>query len=222
MTYGRTFTAGTLTARPDDRALVDVVVGPSRKDAGMELSTVVQLASGAALGVLGDRLTLRREARNDQIALAREATSRLLPELRRLRDLARDSRHDELHPRAWAEAITGFTRAYDDFGHRLPDGWRHVQRSVRAAVGEFAGGVVDADLDKRMVDYPLPVHDHVWLNNAIDYLEYVIWKVQVWNDAPLSRQVQRLPLLAFDPWLAARSSVPPLFPWSRRRKVALG
>ena len=187
----------------------------------MDLSTLLPLVSGVALGVLGDRLTFRRDARNDQIVLAREAATRLLPELRRLRDLARDSRHDELHPRAWAEAITGFTRAYDDFGHRLPAGWRHIQRSVRAAVGEFAGGVVDADLDKRMVDYPLPARDYTWLNNAIDYLEYVVWRLQVWNDTPLGRDVQRRQLLAFDAWLARRSDAQPPIGGRRRRRLAL-
>lgn len=188
----------------------------------MELSTLIPLASGAALGVLGDRLTLHRDARSDQIALAREAAARLLPELRRPRDLARDSRQDELHPRAWADAITGFTRAYDDFGHRLPDGWRHVLRSVRAAVGEFAGGVVDADLDKRMVDYPLPARDFNWLNNAIEYLEYVVWRLQVWNDSPLSRDGARRQLLAFDPWLARRSDAQPPILGRRRWRFALG
>jgi hypothetical protein len=188
----------------------------------MDLSTTLPLVSGVALGVLGDRLTLRRDAHNDQIALAREAAGRLLPELRRLRDLARDSRHDELHPRQWGEAVTGFTRAYDDYGHRLPDRWQHVQRSVRAAVGEFAGGVVDADFDKRLVDYPLPARDYTWLNNAIDYLEYVVWMLQVWNDSPLGRRVRRRQLLASDPWLEWRHGARPPMLGLRWRRLALG
>ncbi len=34
----------------------------------------------------------------------------------------------------------------------MPDTWRHLNRSVRAAVGEFAGGVVVADVDNRLVE----------------------------------------------------------------------
>jgi hypothetical protein len=96
--------------------------------------------------------------------------------------------------------MTGFARAYDDVGHRLPGDWRHLRQSVRAAVGEFVGGVVMADLDKRMVEYPLATPDPEWLSHTIDYLEYVVHKMQQWQDEPLSRGV----LLGFDAWLAPR------------------
>jgi hypothetical protein len=165
-------------------------------------SLVTPLGTGILLGVLGDRLALRRENGRERVSRARDAAEVLLPPLRRLRDLARDSEHDTHHPRAWSEAMTAFNRCYDDVGHRLPDGWRHLRHSVRAAVGEFVGGVAMADLDKRMVDYPLPAPDPEWRMHAVDYLEYVVRLVQQWQDEPTSPRV----LLAFDAWLAPRRS----------------
>jgi uncharacterized protein YigA (DUF484 family) len=165
------------------------------------LALLGPLGSGILLGVLGDRLALRRELGRDRLARARDASQALLPALRRLLDLARDGQHEQHHPRAWSEAMTGFARAYHDVGHRLPDGWRHLLRSVRAAMGEFAGGVVMADLDKRMVEYPLATRDQEWLVHAIDYLEYVVHMVQRWEDERLRR---RHVLLEFDTWLASR------------------
>ncbi len=145
----------------------------------------------------------RDEARHDRIAQSREATDRLLSPLRRLRALGRDSFDDMKHPRAWSEAITEFAHACDDYAYRLPDGWGHLQRSVRSAVGEFAGGVVFSDLDKRMVDYPLPQPDPEWLSNAVEYLDYVIGVLQRWRDAPQGR-TSREELIDFDSWLGRR------------------
>ncbi len=166
------------------------------------LALIAPLGAGVLLGVLGDRLALRREYGRDRLARSRDAAQALLPPLRRLRGLARDSQHDEHHPRAWSEGITEFARCYDDVGHRLPEGWRHLRHSVRAAVGEFVGGVVMADLDKRMVDYPLAAPDPEWCTHAVDYLEYVVRLVQQWQDEPNRRRV----LLGFDEWLAPRRS----------------
>lgn len=147
---------------------------------------------------------MRRERDRDRLARCREAADLLLPHLRRLRALARDSEHDDAHPRAWSEAVTGLARAYDDIGHRLPDGWQHLHSSVRGAVGEFAGGVVMSDLDKRMVDYPLPPHNREWLMHASDYLDYAISQLQHWRDDPSPRRTRGQDLLAFDSWLAPR------------------
>lgn len=57
-----------------------------------------------------------------------------------------------------------------------------------------------ADIDKRMVEYPLATPDPEWLNHAIDYLEYVVHKLQRWQDEPMRSEV----LLGFDAWLAPR------------------
>lgn len=168
------------------------------------VSQLATLVVGLLLGIFCDRLALRRERDRDRIARCREAADLLLPHLRHLRALARDSEIDDAHPRAWSEAVTGLARAYDDIGHRLPDEWHHLHRSVRGAVGEFAGGVAMSDLDKRMVDYPLPPHDHEWLTNALEYLDYAISQLQHWRDDPSPRRGQDQHLRAFDPWLAAR------------------
>lgn len=95
--------------------------GP-HNDAVDIFALIAPLGTGVFLGVLGDRLALRREYDRDRLARSRDAAQALLPPLRRLRDLARDSQHDEHHPRAWSEGITEFARCYDDVGHRAPEG----------------------------------------------------------------------------------------------------
>lgn len=171
-------------------------------DFGTEAGTLVV---GIVLGAFADRIAVRRERDRDRRVLFREAGDVLLLHLRLLRDVARDSQYDNHQPREWAECMTGFCRAHDDLGHRLPSTWGHMKRSVRAAVGEFAGGVAMADVDKRMVDYPLPPHDQKWLTNAVEYLEYVIFRMQAWRDDPTT-SVRRTPkLLDFDSWLARRA-----------------
>lgn len=192
-----------LVASTDGRTRGDcygIVCGGPHNEAVDILTLVGPLGTGVLLGVLGDRLALRRENGRDRLARARDAAQALLPPLRRLRDLARDSQHETHHPRVWSEAIAAFARCCDDVGHRLPDNWRHLRQSVRAAVGEFVGGVAMADLDKRMVDYPLAAPDPEWLMHAVDYLEYVVRLVQQWQDEPSHRRV----LLGFDAWLAPR------------------
>ena len=57
-----------------------------------------------------------------------------------------------------------------------------------------------ADLDKRMVNYPLAAPDPEWRMYAVDYLKYVVRLVQQWQDEPNRRRV----LLGFDSWLAPR------------------
>lgn len=114
-------------------------------------------------------MTYRLEKRRDRDLLAREATRLLAPAVRRLQGLARDSTPGGArHPRAWSEAMASFVESYELTGHRLPPSWRHLKHSVRAAVGEFAGGVAVSDVDTRLVDYPLPEYSEEWRAAADD------------------------------------------------------
>lgn len=133
------------------------------------VSSAITLGIGLVLGGVADRLTYRREKRRDQGLLAREAARLLAPSLRRLQGLVRYSAEGGArHPGAWSEAMASFVDAFELVGHRLPPGWRHLQRSVRCAVGEFAGAVAVSDIDKRLVDYPLPDHNGEWRATADD------------------------------------------------------
>jgi hypothetical protein len=156
--------------------------------------------------VLGSRLLVGRERDADRVARCRESADAFLGTLRTLRDVARDSGRDEsFDAHRWSEGITAFGRVWDDHGHRLPDNWRHLDRSARAAVGEFAGGVAMSHSDKRMVDYPPPAFDPVWHDNAVSYLEYVIYQLQRWRDEP-TPDPRKQGLRDFDAWLRTRAA----------------
>lgn len=165
------------------------------------ISSAITLGIGLVLGVVADRLTYRREKRRDRELLAREAARLLAPAVRRLQGLTRDSTEGAgRHPRAWSEAMAAFVDAYELTGHRLPPPWRHLKHSVRAAVGEFAGGVAVSDVDRRLIDYPLPKHSEEWRTAADDYLGYACGALQRWGDDASAG----LKLLAFDEWLRQR------------------
>jgi hypothetical protein len=176
----------------------------------VELLTIAAsglLSAVTALGgvFLGSQLLNGREREVDRVARCRESADALLGSLRTLRDIARDSDSDEsLHQGRWTEGIIAFGRTCDDHEHRLPDRWRHLGHSARAAVGEFAGGVAMSHIDKRMVDYPTPIFDAVWHDNAVSYLEYVIRQLQRWRDSPKPNP-RRQDLYNFDNWLRFRA-----------------
>lgn len=162
---------------------------------------MITLGIGLVLGVVADRLTYRLEKRRDRELLAREAARLLAPAVRRLQRLTRESTPGGArHPRAWSEAMASFVEAYELTGHRLPPSWRHLKHSVRAAVGEFAGGVAVSDVDTRLVDYPLPDHSEEWRGAADDYLGYACGALQRWGDDSSAS----LKLLGFDEWLSQR------------------
>lgn len=151
-------------------------------------------------GVLGDRLVVRRQRATKREEHAQDAAALLIPAVKELRRLVRESDHQAQPSQAWTAAWLAFTDAYDDVGHRLPDGWRHLERSVRAAIGTFVGGIAASDSDTRMRDYAVAPHDEEWRRNADDYLDYALHSLRTWNDEP-ARTGRAKPLLAFDPWL---------------------
>ena len=78
--------------------------------------------------------------------------------------------------------MASFVDAYERIGHRLPPFWRHLTHSVRAAVGEFAGGEAVSDVDRRLVEYPLPEHSEEWRAVAEGYLGCACEALQRWGD----------------------------------------
>lgn len=176
----------------------DGLVTPVRDSGAVNLADQLPgLMMGLLLGVFADRLVRRRDIDTEARQRRREAADSLLGPLRWLRQLARSSRYDEPQQRAWAEAVVAFQRAYDDVEHLLPDGSRHLSRSVLGAVGEHAGTVMFADLDPRVVDDPPPPRSHEWMENTIGYLEYVVFTTQCWRDGSRSS----FEPLRFDDWL---------------------
>lgn len=163
---------------------------------------VVTATGGVAAGLCGHRLSLRREWARQRGVLRNEAAQQLLVPLRALRDLFRQSEHEAPTPETWGAAIVALAGAHDDVSHRLPQGWSHLLRSVRAAAGEFIGAPSLADLDRRLTSAPVAQHDERWRQHGLEYIDYVIFRLQVWADEPLAREPVHSRLLAFDDWLA--------------------
>jgi hypothetical protein len=77
--------------------------------------------------------------------------------------------------------------------------WRHLVRSVRAAVGEDSGMPSWADLDwSEHVAEMSPV-DRRWWQYAVEYLDYVDSRLGL--VAIGGRHVSRVELLDYDSWL---------------------
>ncbi len=168
----------------------------------MALEIIVTATLSTAATVVGavglDRISLRRSRHTTREQQQREAAGTFVDVMRQIRDLLRRSQYEQLTPNAWAEAITRLGQVDDDFGQRLPNAWGHLRRSVRGAVAEYTGGVAMSDIDACMREHPLALPDPKWLNNALEYCDYVCHRLQQWQDAPYDHG----PLLAYDPWLA--------------------
>lgn len=166
------------------------------------LDVVVASTGGVAAGVVGDRLALRRERNRGRELRRREAGERALTALREIRTLFRESHYADLPSAEWARTIVALGTIDDDVRHRLPEGWRHVMYSVRAAVGEYAGVACFADVDRRAGEGPLASHDEEWRQNGLDYVDYLISRLQQWTDEPSADGRKVGGLLDYDVWLA--------------------
>lgn len=173
---------------------------------------------GLLIGAATDRVVLRRQVVTERREQRREAADRILPGLRRLRDLTRDA-EARRKPKTWSRAVVDSFAAIDDVSNRLPQSWRHLRQSVRIATGEVAGAVTFSDLSPQTRDVPLPAYNHQWAMYASEYLEYVIFRVQQWRDEPRLGRTQVPDLLNYDNWLydTDRTDGPAPLGWKPRR-----
>lgn len=130
-------------------------------------------------------------------ATRREASADLAAPIRDLRTMTRRRGRVDVTSAEVSSAVLAWTEAFDRQGHRLPQDWQHVGRSVRAATGEVFGGVVMADLSPDMAEYPLAAPEVRWQDYADDYLTYVVDAIVRWGDG----QRRSRPLENFDRWL---------------------
>jgi hypothetical protein len=181
--------------------LATQTVGAIVHDRRMEL--LISAVPGLIAGLFGSytayRLSTRTARDAESRAIRREASADLSAPLRDLRTMTRRWGRAELSQAEVASAVVAWSEAFDRQGHRLPDKWRHVGRSVRAAVGEVFGGVAMVDLRPNMGDYPLAEPNFKWQDFADDYLTFVLNAVVRWGDA----QPRSTTLHDFDSWLYA-------------------
>jgi hypothetical protein len=161
------------------------------------ISALPGVLSGLVGSYAGYRLSGRAVRAADSRSIRREASTDLSAPLRDLRSMARRWGRVDVSQGEVGSAVVAWSEAFDRQGHRLPPEWRHVGRSVRAAVGEVFGGVAMADLRPEMVAYPLAEPDFRWQDFADDYLTHVLDAVVRWGDDPaINDETPRLRLVA--------------------------
>ena len=91
--------------------------------------------------------------------------------------------------------------AVDDARDRLPSGWRHLKRSLRAALGEAVGVVAFVDLRSSSDEDELATYNHRWNEYALEYTDLVLDSTRRWRDAR-AKTAPKMTLASFDEWLA--------------------
>jgi hypothetical protein len=163
------------------------------------MSLLPGVLSGLVGSYAGYRFSGRASKAADARSVCREAAADLSAPIRDLRSMARRRGHIDVTQAEVASSVVAWSEAFDRQGHRLPAQWRHVGRSVRAAVGEVFGGVAMADLRPDLASCPLAEPDFKWQHFADDYLTHVLDAVVRWGDG---ERAGRKPC-DFDSWLDA-------------------
>lgn len=145
----------------------------------------------------GFRLSTRAAREAEARSIRREAAADLSAPVRDLRSMIRRQGQGDLSPAEVASVVVAWSEAFEWQTHRLPDKWRHVGRSVRAASGEVFGGVAMADILPEMSRFPLAEPNPRWQTFADGYLSYVLNLIARWGDGQSSAAA----LLDFDAWL---------------------
>lgn len=161
---------------------------------------LLSVASGVGASCLTWRLTTKSVREAEVRVLRREAAVELSVPLRQMQTLIR--RHGRTDPPPSpgevASAFVAWTTAFDQFGHRLPDRWQHVGRSVRAASGTVFGPVTFADIRPESAGEALEVPNFVWQDFGDDYIDYLLRAFLPWGD---SLTDGRRIVWDFDGWL---------------------
>lgn len=144
---------------------------PSSEVALSVLTVVVSIAGSWIVA----RWTVRAERASSVHAAAVDG---LIASLARLRALLHESSVRSLNPEDVATAVADFESLCLQHGASLPVGLLSTRSDVRAAVGNYFGGVSLASSDARMATYPLSEPIPYWRDISIAYIEYVMARLQ--------------------------------------------
>lgn len=183
------------------------------------LAAVVSGAFGLAGGALISRMTLQRSAAEERRAQRLNAADAILPGVRLLRQMLRELPTNRDAAR-WVQAVAELFAAMDGVITRLPDSWGHLERSLRAALGEVVGPVAVSDIDPEMREFELAEYSRQWAMHAEEYFAYAIHRVELWRDDPKRGDVAAPELLSFDGWLYAHD-LSDYRPFGQRRRRIL-
>jgi len=167
----------------------------------MWLAGMVTTALAAATGAyVSARLGFAHAERTEAARSRRDSAERLVATLTAVRTLLRDVQHNrDVEP--WAVAVNNAYDEIEDARFRLPQSFRHVQQSVRIALGEAVGGVSLVDLRSSRGQEELSAYNHRWNEYAIEYIDMTMGAVREWRDAS-AKAAPNVCLLGFDAWLA--------------------
>ena len=175
------------------------------------------LAAGAVAMRQKDRM---RRKRRDEDHLA-DAARTIVIQLRSLTTVVTKSRDVEVETAELIDAWRTCATAIAENEHRLPSGWRHLRRSIRAAFGELFGGPSWADISFGAELENVAEFDGRWWDYAVTYYEYVAERLAQVADRP--EAVNETELLDFDTWLAVTGRhgqpMPGLLGWRSRRRI---
>ena len=161
------------------------------------------LVSGTLLSGLVSFVVARATARHTISATGRaEAAVALVSSLERIGTLVEQADGDLVGADEFADAFVEWDQIWRVERHRLPSTWAAIDRDLRDAVGQFAGGVVASGLDRRMRSQPLSEPSWQWQTNAELYLKYLGCAVM----AATHRRPRRP--MHYGEWLAANDVGP--------------
>lgn len=149
--------------------------------------------SAVISGLIGWNFTLRSFERSREI----EASDQIRDCLYELESLVLQAVPGEVESHEFATSVQHWHRVWRAHRQNVSSGWRHLRRSVDAAVGEFAGPVMLASFDRAAARAPLAEFDGTWQQHAELYLSYA--GEVVGRLAKTSRPGR---LMTFDEWLA--------------------
>ena len=158
-------------------------------------------------GAIASIATTAAHRSKDRAAGRRSAADAICPRLQDPLQLVRKWDRDAAVVR-WFEATEGALNAIEAETHRLPEGWGHLRRSIRAAIGEATGMFAFADRSPPPdPTAELPERCPTWADNAEEHLAYARRSVRTWRD--LETSPRRAPeLVDFDTWLNRRAQAP--------------
>lgn len=164
--------------------------------------TLVGSTLAASVGAfLSARFGGRQRAKVDEAKHRRTTAGELIDRVLAVRALLREARQLR-DVGVWRDTIESLYDALDDARYRIPDGFRHLKRSARSAIGE-ATGLSLTDSWPRSEDEPddLAAYSEEWTTNAIDYFDVVADSFRAWRDAS-PKASERVGVPPFDSWLA--------------------
>lgn len=136
-----------------------------------------------ALSIFGSWWIALQVGKRDRLSAAQsEAVDHLLPALARIRGVLHASSVRTLQPTEVGRAVVHFEELCLQHGAVLPEGVRPIRREVRAAVGNYFGGVSLAAVAAEFQDYPLSEPDAYRQDISVSYVEYVLREL-MWSAA---------------------------------------